>query len=230
MNVVPGQSLHEELTLLVRDANLSPLDALRAATRGAAVFLGGDQEIGTIAAGRRADLILLDADPLADIAHVSRISAVVQRGRLFDRGALTSGRRGVGRAGCRGQRLAEDARMLRGCNKALTGLGASVVAPPEQRDSSSRAWILPFSDNPASRTCSGMSWASGNRPASGGVCDGLRRGTQFATRDRYDDAVCRCPRRRVDVVVSPGGARTSPGCARRAVDSPSPEHGRARPR
>lgn len=89
LNVVPGQSLHEELTLLVREANLSPLDALRSATRDAAVFLGRDQEIGTIAAGRRADLILLDANPLADIAHVSRISAVVLRGRLFDRGALT---------------------------------------------------------------------------------------------------------------------------------------------
>ena len=73
LNVVPGQSLHEELALLVRDANLSPLDALRAATRDAAVFLGLEQEIGTIAAGKKADLILLDADPLADVAHVSRI-------------------------------------------------------------------------------------------------------------------------------------------------------------
>jgi imidazolonepropionase-like amidohydrolase len=89
LNVVPGQSLHEELTLLVRDANLSPLDALRAATRDAAMFLGCDQEIGTIAVGRRADLVLLDADPLADIAHVSRVSGVVLHGRLFDRGALT---------------------------------------------------------------------------------------------------------------------------------------------
>ena len=53
--VVPGQSLHEELMLLVRDANLPPLDALRAATRNAAAFLGRDREIGTIAAGRRAN-------------------------------------------------------------------------------------------------------------------------------------------------------------------------------
>ena len=89
LNVVPGESLHEELRLLVRDADLSPLDALRAATRDAAAVLRRDREIGTIAAGRRADLILLDANPLADIAHVSRISAVVLRGRLFDRTALT---------------------------------------------------------------------------------------------------------------------------------------------
>jgi imidazolonepropionase-like amidohydrolase len=88
LNVVPGQSLHEELKLLVRDAGLSPLDALRAATRAAAAFLHRDQEIGTIAVGRRADLVLLDADPLTDISQVSRISAVVLRGRLFDREAL----------------------------------------------------------------------------------------------------------------------------------------------
>jgi imidazolonepropionase-like amidohydrolase len=89
LNVVPGQSLHEELMLLVRDASLSPLDALRAATRDAAVFLGRHQEIGTIAVGRRADLLLLDADPITNLSHVSRISAVVLRGRLFDRVALT---------------------------------------------------------------------------------------------------------------------------------------------
>jgi imidazolonepropionase-like amidohydrolase len=89
LNVLPGQSLHEELALLVRDANLSPLDALRAATRDAAAFLRRDQEIGAIAVGRQADLVLLDANPLADIARVSRVSAVVLRGRLFDHTALT---------------------------------------------------------------------------------------------------------------------------------------------
>ncbi len=89
LNVVPGQALHEELTLLVRDAGLSPLGALRAATRDAAVFLGRDQEIGSIAPGRQADLLLLDGNPLDDITHVSRISAVVLRGRLFARAALT---------------------------------------------------------------------------------------------------------------------------------------------
>jgi imidazolonepropionase-like amidohydrolase len=89
LNVVPGESLHEELALLVRDAELSPLEALRAATRDPAAFLRRDLEIGTIAAGRKADLVLLDADPRADIAHMSRINAVVLRGRLFDRAALT---------------------------------------------------------------------------------------------------------------------------------------------
>jgi imidazolonepropionase-like amidohydrolase len=88
LNLVPGDSLHEEVRLLVREARMTPLDALRAATRDAAVFLRRDAEIGTIAAGKRADLVLLDADPLADVAHLSRIGAVVLRGRLFDRPAL----------------------------------------------------------------------------------------------------------------------------------------------
>jgi imidazolonepropionase-like amidohydrolase len=90
LNVVPGRSLHEELALLVRDAGMSPLDALRAATRDAAAFLGRDRDIGVLAAGRRADIVLLDADPRADVAAVSRIGAVVLRGRLFDRGGLRS--------------------------------------------------------------------------------------------------------------------------------------------
>ena len=88
LNVVPGQSLHEELALLVRDAGLTPLEALRAATRDAAVFLRRGSEIGTIAVGGRADLVLLDANPLSAITGVSQIGAVVLRGRVFDRPAL----------------------------------------------------------------------------------------------------------------------------------------------
>jgi imidazolonepropionase-like amidohydrolase len=88
LNVVPGRSLHEELALLVRDAGMSPLEALRAATSGPAVFMHRAEELGVINVGRRADLVLLDADPLTDITNVSRISAVVVRGRLFDREAL----------------------------------------------------------------------------------------------------------------------------------------------
>ena len=88
LNVIPGESLHEELELLVRDAGMRPLDALRAATRDAAAFLRRDAEIGTIAAGKTADLVLLDADPTAAVGHVSRISGVVLRGRYLDKAAL----------------------------------------------------------------------------------------------------------------------------------------------
>jgi imidazolonepropionase-like amidohydrolase len=84
--VVPGESLHHELALFV-EAGLSPYAALRAATIDAADFLG-DARGGRIRAGARADLILLDADPLADIRALDRIDGVVLRGRWLDAQAL----------------------------------------------------------------------------------------------------------------------------------------------
>ncbi len=83
----PGFSLHDELQLLV-GAGLTPLQALQAATRGPAQFLGLDAELGTIAVGKQADLVLLAADPLLDIANTTRIVAVIGGGRLFDRARL----------------------------------------------------------------------------------------------------------------------------------------------
>lgn len=86
--VYPGFALHEELRLLVEDAKLTPREAIWAATLGPATFFGMERELGTIEPGRIADIVLLDADPLADIRNTRRISAVVQGGRLFDRVAL----------------------------------------------------------------------------------------------------------------------------------------------
>ncbi|MEZ4589102.1 MAG: amidohydrolase family protein, partial [Gemmatimonadales bacterium] len=85
--VVPGFSLHEELALL-REIGLTPLGALQAATRNAAEAAGLLDEVGTIEVGKSADLVLLDADPLADLANTRAIDAVVTRGRLLDRGTL----------------------------------------------------------------------------------------------------------------------------------------------
>jgi imidazolonepropionase-like amidohydrolase len=84
---VPGFSLHDELKCLV-DAGLTPAEALRAATLNPARFLGMKKEMGTVEAGKRADLVLLSADPLADISNTTRIEAVIADGRLFDRSAL----------------------------------------------------------------------------------------------------------------------------------------------
>ena len=84
---VPGRSLHEELGLLVR-AGLTPRAALRAATTGPADFLEVRDSLGTIRVGAYADLVLLEADPLADIANTQRIRAVMARGRYLDRAAL----------------------------------------------------------------------------------------------------------------------------------------------
>lgn len=86
--VVPGFDLHAELEMLVADVGLSPAEALRAATRNPAVVLGMADSLGAVREGFLADLVLLDADPLADIGNVRRIRAVVQNGRLLDRRAL----------------------------------------------------------------------------------------------------------------------------------------------
>ena len=81
--VFPGFSLHDELALLV-DAGLTALEALQAATRNPAVFLNTIDSLGTIERGKLADLVLLDADPLADIRNTTRIRAVVLDGQLID--------------------------------------------------------------------------------------------------------------------------------------------------
>jgi imidazolonepropionase-like amidohydrolase len=79
----PGFSLHEELWMLTR-IGLTPLQALRAATLEPARFLKMADSLGTVAPGKAADLVVLDANPLADIRNVGRIHAVVVRGRLID--------------------------------------------------------------------------------------------------------------------------------------------------
>ena len=87
--VFPGASVHDELGELVR-AGLSPVEALRAATLTSATYFGRSADFGTVQAGRFADLVMLDANPLDDIANTRRIRAVWQGGRSFDRAALDS--------------------------------------------------------------------------------------------------------------------------------------------
>jgi imidazolonepropionase-like amidohydrolase len=74
-----GTTLHRELELLV-EAGLTPAEALRTATLNPARVLGVDAELGTIEEGKLADLVLLDGNPLEDIANTRRISAVIARG------------------------------------------------------------------------------------------------------------------------------------------------------
>jgi imidazolonepropionase-like amidohydrolase len=84
---IPGAALHEELRLLV-EAGLTPLEALRTATWNAAHYFERTDEVGAVAPGQIADLVLLDADPLVDIRNARRIRAVVAKGRYLDRAAL----------------------------------------------------------------------------------------------------------------------------------------------
>lgn len=85
--VVPGVSVHEELTRLVA-AGLQPEDALAAATREAARFLGVLEEVGTVEAGKRADFVLLGANPLEEIGNTRRIEGVMARGTWLSRAEL----------------------------------------------------------------------------------------------------------------------------------------------
>jgi cytosine/adenosine deaminase-related metal-dependent hydrolase len=84
---VPGYSLHSELEFLVR-AGLSPLEALKSATLRPAEFFSLEDEMGTIDIGKRADLVLLDADPLNDIANTRAVSIVVTKGQPLTREEL----------------------------------------------------------------------------------------------------------------------------------------------
>lgn len=90
--VLPGSSAHQELRALA-DAGLSPYEALKTATVNAATFFRQPGEFGVIRKGARADLVMLDANPLQQIAATSRINGVMLRGRWFNAAARDSLRR-----------------------------------------------------------------------------------------------------------------------------------------
>lgn len=87
--IFAGASVHWELELLVR-SGLSPMDALLAATRNLAASLGKDEELGTIEAGKQADLVVLNANPLDDIANTQKIDLVIKAGWVFHPGDVDS--------------------------------------------------------------------------------------------------------------------------------------------
>jgi imidazolonepropionase-like amidohydrolase len=80
--LVPGVDLHNELALLV-EAGFTPLEALQTATLNPAKFLGKTDTFGTIQVGRKADLVMLDENPLEDISHSRKIHAVVLGGKFY---------------------------------------------------------------------------------------------------------------------------------------------------
>ncbi len=87
--VVPGFSIHQELQNFV-EAGMTPYRALKAGTSDAAEFLRLQDEFGTVAIGRRADLLLLDRNPLADVHNASHPVGVMARGHWFTEAQLQS--------------------------------------------------------------------------------------------------------------------------------------------
>lgn len=82
-----GPAVHREMELLVA-AGIAPVEVIRIATHNAAVFLGKEEEFGRVAPGLRADLVLLNADPAADINNAKNIAAVIKNGVIVDRKSL----------------------------------------------------------------------------------------------------------------------------------------------
>jgi imidazolonepropionase-like amidohydrolase len=82
-----GASVHRELELIV-GGGVSPLHAIRIATLNGAIFLGKDRDMGSVEQGKIADLVLLDADPLADINNTKKINTVIKAGQVIDRSKL----------------------------------------------------------------------------------------------------------------------------------------------
>jgi len=84
---VPGHSVHRSMELFV-EAGFTPMEALQAATLVPAKAMGIEKETGTIEPGKRADLVILDADPLENISNIRRTDKVVQGGEIYDCAAL----------------------------------------------------------------------------------------------------------------------------------------------
>ena len=85
--LVPGFCLHDELEWLTK-AGFTPLESLQTATINPARFLGREALEGTVEAGKRANLVLLDSDPTLDIQNTNAIAAVIIRGKLLTRPVL----------------------------------------------------------------------------------------------------------------------------------------------
>jgi len=83
VNSVPGLSLQRELIMLV-DAGFTSQQAITMATRDNARFLGRGAELGSIEKGKLADIVVLSANPVADIRNIGRISLVIKNGQLID--------------------------------------------------------------------------------------------------------------------------------------------------
>jgi imidazolonepropionase-like amidohydrolase len=87
---VPGFSVYREMELYVM-AGMTPMDAIQSATAVPAKAMRVEQDVGTIEPGKRADLLVLDANPLTDIANIRAVRSVMKGGRLYDGAALWRG-------------------------------------------------------------------------------------------------------------------------------------------
>ncbi|HEX8294413.1 MAG TPA: amidohydrolase family protein, partial [Pyrinomonadaceae bacterium] len=95
---VPGFSVHREMALMLR-SGLTPYQVLLTATRNAGEYHKDKARFGTVAAGSRADLILVDGDPLKDLSNVARRAGVMVRGRWLAEGEIQKRLAGIAAPG-----------------------------------------------------------------------------------------------------------------------------------
>ena len=138
-NSPPGFGLHEEFVLLAR-GGLTPLEIIRAATLEPARYLGMLDSLGTIAPGRLADLVLLDADPLRDMRNTRRIAAVVANGRLYDATALEGLLRSQLRENRNSSSLPSGVRYMSPCAEVLPMVNCTVATSISPRSRSPSAF------------------------------------------------------------------------------------------
>jgi hypothetical protein len=85
--IIAGSSLHSEFAILAQDG-FSPLKVLQMTTLNAAKFFGQEKTMGSVEAGKDADLVLLDGNPIESAGNLDRINAVVRNGKFYSRGEL----------------------------------------------------------------------------------------------------------------------------------------------
>jgi hypothetical protein len=86
--VIPGFGDQREIELLVQDAGFSPVEAIRIATLNGAIFMGLQDHIGSIQAGKIADLVLIDGNPAAAITDIEKVDTVFKDGVGYDSAKL----------------------------------------------------------------------------------------------------------------------------------------------
>jgi len=92
---VPGFSIHREMPIWVK-AGFRPYEVLEAGTRNVAEYFGAAAEFGTVAVGKRADLILLEANPLTDVGNAAKRAGVMVRGRWVTESEIQKRLSGIG--------------------------------------------------------------------------------------------------------------------------------------
>ena len=86
-DALAGYTLHHELELYVR-AGIAPTEVLRMATLTPALVMGVNKDRGAIAAGKLADMILIDGDPTQDIRDINKVTTVIKGGKVYDSAAV----------------------------------------------------------------------------------------------------------------------------------------------